>query len=125
MTVRSVTAESLENPLPVELLPRCCTHPTPFLPPVLWNVYGDCDNFATLKGHSGAIMELHYNTDGRCGLQDGLQLRARLGLQEGALGAPQASLPLLRPHMAALGLRLSQITSTACPGLRKRIWSRP
>ncbi|EOB04379.1 WD repeat-containing protein 57, partial [Anas platyrhynchos] len=31
---------------------------------VLWNVYGDCDNYATLKGHSGAVMELHYNTDG-------------------------------------------------------------
>uniref|UniRef100_A0A8C5U3F5 Small nuclear ribonucleoprotein U5 subunit 40 n=1 Tax=Malurus cyaneus samueli TaxID=2593467 RepID=A0A8C5U3F5_9PASS len=25
---------------------------------LLWNVYGDCDNFATLKGHSGAVMEL-------------------------------------------------------------------
>lgn len=34
--------------------------------PVMWNVYGECDNFATLKGHSGAVMELHYNTDGRC-----------------------------------------------------------
>lgn len=33
--------------------------------PVLWNVYGECENFATLKGHSGAVMELHYNTDGR------------------------------------------------------------
>lgn len=33
---------------------------------VLWNVYGDCENYATLKGHSGAVMELHYNTDGRC-----------------------------------------------------------
>lgn len=32
---------------------------------VLWNVYGDCENYATLKGHSGAVMELHYNTDGR------------------------------------------------------------
>uniref|UniRef100_A0A8C9PY94 Uncharacterized protein n=1 Tax=Spermophilus dauricus TaxID=99837 RepID=A0A8C9PY94_SPEDA len=31
---------------------------------LLWNVYGDCDNYATLKGHSGAVMELHYNTDG-------------------------------------------------------------
>ncbi|KAG7268846.1 hypothetical protein CRUP_011295 [Coryphaenoides rupestris] len=31
---------------------------------LMWNVYGDCDNFATLKGHSGAVMELHYNTDG-------------------------------------------------------------
>lgn len=32
----------------------------------MWNVYGECENFATLKGHSGAVMELHYNTDGRC-----------------------------------------------------------
>lgn len=32
---------------------------------VMWNVYGDCENYATLKGHSGAVMELHYNTDGR------------------------------------------------------------
>lgn len=39
--------------------------PLPFFLPVLWNVYGDCDNYATLKGHSGAVMELHYNTDGR------------------------------------------------------------
>ncbi|XP_017279143.1 U5 small nuclear ribonucleoprotein 40 kDa protein [Kryptolebias marmoratus] len=31
---------------------------------LLWNVYGDCENYATLKGHSGAVMELHYNTDG-------------------------------------------------------------
>lgn len=38
---------------------------TPVPLTVLWNVYGDCDNYATLKGHSGAVMELHYNTDGR------------------------------------------------------------
>lgn len=40
-------------------------HRTPVSLTVLWNVYGDCDNYATLKGHSGAVMELHYNTDGR------------------------------------------------------------
>lgn len=40
-------------------------HRTPVFLTVLWNVYGDCDNYATLKGHSGAVMELHYNTDGR------------------------------------------------------------
>lgn len=33
---------------------------------VMWNVYGECENYATLKGHTGAVMELHYNTDGRC-----------------------------------------------------------
>ena len=32
---------------------------------VLWNVYGECENYAVLKGHQGAIMELHFNTDGR------------------------------------------------------------
>ncbi|XP_055494434.1 LOW QUALITY PROTEIN: U5 small nuclear ribonucleoprotein 40 kDa protein-like [Leucoraja erinacea] len=32
---------------------------------LFWNiVYGDCNNYATLEGHSGAVMELHYNTDG-------------------------------------------------------------
>ena len=33
--------------------------------PDLWNVYGECENFAVLKGHTSAIMELHYSTDGR------------------------------------------------------------
>uniref|UniRef100_A0A1I7WLP9 BPL/LPL catalytic domain-containing protein n=1 Tax=Heterorhabditis bacteriophora TaxID=37862 RepID=A0A1I7WLP9_HETBA len=31
----------------------------------LWNVYGDCDNFSVLKGHTGAIMDLQFNTDSR------------------------------------------------------------
>ena len=30
----------------------------------LWNVYGECNNFAVLKGHSGAILDLHYTYDG-------------------------------------------------------------
>ncbi|CAH1248663.1 SNRNP40 [Branchiostoma lanceolatum] len=30
----------------------------------LWNVYGDCENYAVLNGHSGAIMELQFSTDG-------------------------------------------------------------
>ncbi|CAI4228784.1 unnamed protein product [Auanema sp. JU1783] len=29
----------------------------------LWNVYGDCENFAILKGHNGAVMDLNFNTD--------------------------------------------------------------
>ncbi|KRZ27688.1 U5 small nuclear ribonucleoprotein 40 kDa protein [Trichinella pseudospiralis] len=29
----------------------------------LWNVYGECENFALLNGHSGAIMELHFSAD--------------------------------------------------------------
>ena len=32
---------------------------------VLWNVYGDCENYAVMKGHTGAIMELHFSADGR------------------------------------------------------------
>ena len=33
--------------------------------PDLWNVYGECENFAVMKGHTGSILELHYSTDGR------------------------------------------------------------
>ena len=29
-----------------------------------WCVYGECENFAVLKGHTGAIMELQFSTDG-------------------------------------------------------------
>ncbi|CAB3401077.1 unnamed protein product [Caenorhabditis bovis] len=29
----------------------------------LWNVFGDCENFAVLKGHKGAVMDLKFNTD--------------------------------------------------------------
>ncbi|XP_038051991.1 U5 small nuclear ribonucleoprotein 40 kDa protein-like [Patiria miniata] len=31
----------------------------------LWSVYGECDNYAVLRGHQGAIMELQYTTDGQ------------------------------------------------------------
>ncbi|CAD6197436.1 unnamed protein product [Caenorhabditis auriculariae] len=31
----------------------------------LWNVYGDCENFAVLKGHTGSVMDLKFNTDSR------------------------------------------------------------
>jgi Prp8 binding protein len=24
---------------------------------LLWNIYGECENYATLKGHKGSIME--------------------------------------------------------------------
>jgi len=30
----------------------------------LWNVYGDCENFAALKGHSGSILDMHYTSNG-------------------------------------------------------------
>lgn len=29
-----------------------------------WAVYGECENFAILKGHTGAVMELQFSTDG-------------------------------------------------------------
>ena len=31
---------------------------------VLWNTYGECENFAVLKGHTGAIMQIAFSTDG-------------------------------------------------------------
>lgn len=31
---------------------------------VLWNVYGDCENYSVMKGHTGAIMEIQYSSDG-------------------------------------------------------------
>ena len=33
---------------------------------VLWNVYGDCENYGMMSGHTGAILELHFSRDGRC-----------------------------------------------------------
>lgn len=32
---------------------------------LLWNVYGECENWSTLLGHSGAIVDLKFNYDGR------------------------------------------------------------
>uniref|UniRef100_A0A915CRC5 U5 small nuclear ribonucleoprotein 40 kDa protein n=1 Tax=Ditylenchus dipsaci TaxID=166011 RepID=A0A915CRC5_9BILA len=29
----------------------------------LWNVFGECENFSTLSGHTGAVMDLHFNSD--------------------------------------------------------------
>jgi Prp8 binding protein len=31
---------------------------------LLWNVYGDCENYSMMTGHTGAILELHYSRDG-------------------------------------------------------------
>jgi hypothetical protein len=31
---------------------------------VLWKVYGECENFMTLKGHTGPILEVAWNFDG-------------------------------------------------------------
>ncbi|KAF9349406.1 hypothetical protein BGX26_012289 [Mortierella sp. AD094] len=30
----------------------------------LWNTYGDCTNYGIIKGHTGAILELHWSRDG-------------------------------------------------------------
>lgn len=32
---------------------------------LLWNVYGECENWSTLVGHGGAILDLKFNKDGR------------------------------------------------------------
>ncbi|CAL1287098.1 unnamed protein product, partial [Larinioides sclopetarius] len=31
---------------------------------VFWNVYGECENFAVLSGHTGAVLDLKFSTDG-------------------------------------------------------------
>lgn len=31
---------------------------------MFWNVYGECDNFAMLMGHTNAITDMHFSTDG-------------------------------------------------------------
>ena len=30
----------------------------------LWNVHGECENYAVLRGHLGPVMEIQFNTDG-------------------------------------------------------------
>jgi len=32
---------------------------------LLWNTYGDCDNYMALRGHQNAVLDLHWSTDGR------------------------------------------------------------
>ena len=32
---------------------------------VLWNVFGECENFSTLRGHTGAITDVYFSTDVR------------------------------------------------------------
>lgn len=31
---------------------------------VIWSVYGECENISVMTGHTGAITELHFTTDG-------------------------------------------------------------
>lgn len=31
---------------------------------VLWSVYGECENISVMTGHTGAVTELHFTTDG-------------------------------------------------------------
>uniref|UniRef100_A0A1B0F967 Uncharacterized protein n=1 Tax=Glossina morsitans morsitans TaxID=37546 RepID=A0A1B0F967_GLOMM len=35
-----------------------------FHPKVIWNVYEECENIKVMSGHTGAILEDHFNTDG-------------------------------------------------------------
>jgi len=32
---------------------------------VLWNTYGDCENYGVMDGHKGAILDLQWSRDGR------------------------------------------------------------
>jgi len=32
---------------------------------VLWNVYGECENWMSMKGHTGAVLSLRFSTDDR------------------------------------------------------------
>jgi hypothetical protein len=32
---------------------------------VLWNTFGECNNYGVLKGHQGAILDLHWTRDSR------------------------------------------------------------
>ena len=36
---------------------------------LIWNVYGECENWTNLIGHGGAIIELRFNYDGRFKLE--------------------------------------------------------
>lgn len=38
-----------------------CSHDKSIL---LWNVYGECENFGMLKGHTNAVLEVHWSQDG-------------------------------------------------------------
>lgn len=41
-----------------------CSSTFPPPPSVFWKVYGECDNFAVLPGHTNAVTDLHFSTDG-------------------------------------------------------------
>ena len=32
---------------------------------VLWNTYGDCDNYGIIEGHKGAVLDLQWSRDSR------------------------------------------------------------
>jgi len=38
-----------------------CAHDKTIL---LWNVYGECENYGMLKGHTNAVLEVHWSPDG-------------------------------------------------------------
>ena len=63
--------------------------------PVLWRTFGDCENYGTLTGHKGAILDLHWSRDSRVlfsasadthlaswDLETGLRIRRHVGHEE-------------------------------------------
>jgi len=62
---------------------------------VLWRTYGDCENYGTLNGHKGAILDLHWSRDSRVlfsasadthlaswDLETGARIRRHIGHEE-------------------------------------------
>jgi Prp8 binding protein len=62
---------------------------------VLWNTYGQCDNYGTLTGHKGAVLDLHWSRDSQIlysasadmtiaswDLETGLRIRRHEGHEE-------------------------------------------
>ena len=57
--LRDSTGKSVSKLCPVDL-----TTLKFFLISVFWNTYGECENIAVMSGHAGAVLELHFTTDG-------------------------------------------------------------
>lgn len=62
---------------------------------MLWNTYGNCDNYGILTGHKGAVLDLHWSRDSRVlfsasadkllaswDLETGLRIRRHVGHEE-------------------------------------------
>ncbi|KAH8808079.1 WD repeat-containing protein-like protein [Xylogone sp. PMI_703] len=62
---------------------------------MLWRTYGDCENYGTLAGHKGAVLDLHWSRDSRVlfsasadmhlaswDLETGIRIRRHVGHEE-------------------------------------------